>query len=110
MGKRSLSVQQFVYHDSKRPHVCLRAVNILYQSFRRHVDWRADVNISEFQSSINNLLLGEFCKAEVCDFCLVVVHEDICDLQVSVNHVLLSQVLEAQVNVSNDRHCFLFLK
>jgi hypothetical protein len=38
-------MEHFVYNYPKSPYICLLAINVLKQSFRRHVEGGPDVEI-----------------------------------------------------------------
>ncbi len=45
VNERSFSMEHFVYNYPKSPYICLLAINVLKQSFRRHVEGGPDVEI-----------------------------------------------------------------
>jgi hypothetical protein len=86
--ERSFAVKQFIDEHSEGPNVSLRPIDVLNESFGRHVDGGADIDVFEF-------ILGEFGETEVCEFGLPVMDENISYLEVSVHDMIIGQVEES---------------
>ena len=78
--------------------------------FGRHVDRRANVYVLEFLSKVNSNVLCKFSEPKISYFSVRIMHKDIRDLKISVNHVFLCQVIEAVEDVLDDGFSSILIK
>lgn len=81
-------MEKFVDEYSEGPDVSLGPVLIFNEAFGRHVYGRAYVDILEFCPR-------EFCEAEIGDFGLTVVNEDVGDFDVPMHYTKICEIHES---------------
>lgn len=83
-------MQYLIYKHPKGPNIGFRSVDIGEQSFRRHVDGAADVNVLE------TLIRGlEFlCKPKVGNLSNSVTEEDVRHFKIPVDDLVIAQILQ----------------
>jgi hypothetical protein len=54
-------MEKLIDEDAERPDVSFRSIDVVNQSFRAHVEWTSNTNISEGLSSFDG-------KAEISQF------------------------------------------
>lgn len=87
-------MQQFVDEHPECPDISLRAVDVLNESFRGHVDGRTDVDVLKFT-------LGQLGEPKIGQFGLAIVYEYVSDLQVPVDYVIFREIKQPLEDVLN---------
>lgn len=94
-------MQQFIDEHSKSPNISFRTINIIDETLRRHIDRRTNVNVFKFVPTSLKWILCEFCESKISDLCSAVMHEDICNFEISVYDILLCQIVKSFIDVFN---------
>jgi hypothetical protein len=81
----SLAMQKFVYENSKSPDICLWTIDIIDETFGRHVDGRSDVDVLE----LGPRRLG---KTEICYFGLSVMNEYVRYFDIPMDDTVLRHI------------------
>ena len=78
-------MEKFIDENSKRPDISLWPIDVIDESLRRHIDWRANVDIFEFGP-------GDFCEPKICNFGLSIMNEDVGYFDISMYDAMVSQI------------------
>lgn len=94
-----LPVQKLIGHDPDGPNIVLDRVNVSLQGLWRHVKRTAHVVPLSF-GGVSDLL----CESKIRDLGLPVFHENVGQLQVSVQETIFSNLDEPGYNILENLH------
>ena len=94
-------MQNFVYKHSKSPNICFRSVHVGNQSLRRHVYGAPNIDVLE--TLIRSFKL--FSKPKVSNLGNSVAQEYISYLQISVNYLVVAQILHGREYLIDEFAC-----
>lgn len=89
-------MKQLIDEDSKCPYVSFRAINIVNESFRRHINWGSNIDIFK----VGFCKLGE---SEISNFGNSIMQEYVSYFDISMDNMILCQILQAFEYIENIR-------